>query len=115
MSKPIQLPHEIGDGKDRETRTLFADRWRRLVLIQLRRGAVLDDHSARFPITVQALAGNGTLHIGSEGHTLSPGIVVPVDAHVVHSVHAEPAVAILVTLFRQGESGGEDETTARFE
>ncbi len=96
-------------------RTIFADRWRKLALIQLRHGAVLDDHSARFPITIQALAGNGTLRIGKEAHTLSPGIVVPIDAHVIHAVHAEPAVAILVTFFRQGESASEDDTTARFE
>src|SRR5260221_8849137 len=100
MIKSIQLPHQIGDGKDREVRTLFADRWRKLALIQLRRGAVLDDHSARFPITIQALAGNGTLRIGDEAYELSSGVVVPVDAHVVHRVHAEPAVAILVTFFR---------------
>ncbi len=81
----------------------------------MRRGAVLDDHSARFPITIQALAGSGTLRIGEEAYELNPGIVVPVDAHVIHRVHAEPAVAILVTFFRSGESAIADDTTARFD
>jgi hypothetical protein len=43
MSKAIQLPREMGDGKDREIQVLFADRWRKLVLIQLRRGVLLAD------------------------------------------------------------------------
>ena len=115
MNQPIQLPREIGDGKDREIRTLLADRRRKLVLIQLRRGALLADHSAKFPITIQAVAGNGTLRVDADAYALTPGVIVPVDAHVVHSVQAEPAIAILVSFFRHGEASGEDDTTARLE
>jgi hypothetical protein len=109
MSKAIQLPHEIGDGKDREVRVLLADRLRKLVLIQLRHGVLLADHSARVPITIQAVAGCGTLRIGNEEHALFPGVVVPLDAH------ADPAVAILVTFFRRDEALDENDTTARFD
>lgn len=115
MSKAIHLPHEIGDGKDREVQVLLADRWRKLVLIQLRRGALLADHSARVPITIQWVAGTGTLRVGNEEHTLLPGVIVPVDARAIHSVQAEPAVAILVSFFRQGEAEDENETTASFD
>jgi len=115
MSHEIQLPREIGDGKDREIRILLADRSRKLVLITLRRGALLADHSAKFPITIQAVLGKGTLRMGADAHALIPGVIVPVDAHVVHSVQAEPAVAILVSFFRDGETSGEDDTTARFD
>jgi len=31
----ITLPQEIGEGKEREVETLFADAWRKLVLIRL--------------------------------------------------------------------------------
>ena len=115
MEPPIQLPHEMTDGKDREVRTLLADRWRRLVLIQLRHGAILDEHSARFPITIQALAGSGTLQVGADSYPLTPGVLVPVDPHVVHSVRAQPAVAILVSFFRQGDSSGKDDTADNVE
>ncbi len=115
MSKEILLPHDIGDGKDREVQVLFADQWRKLVLIQLRRGVLLADHSARVPITIQAVAGKGILHVGKEEHPLLPGVLVPVDAHVVHNVQADPAVAILVTFFRDGAAGDENDTTARFD
>ena len=115
MSKAIQLHREIGEGKDREIHVLFADRWRKLVLIQLRRGAVLADHSARVPITIQAVVGKGILHVGSETHELVPGVIVPVDAHVVHNVQGDPDLAILVSFFRQAEPPDENDTTARFD
>lgn len=111
----IILPHSIDEGKDREVRVLLADRWRKLVLIQLRRGTLLSDHSARFPITIQTLAGAGTLRIGSVEHALTPGVLVPVDAHAVHNVQGDPAVAILVTFFRQTELHDENDTTAKFD
>ncbi len=112
MSNAIVLPHVIGAGKDREIQILLADRWRKLVLIQLRRGALLADHSARVPITIQALAGKGSLRLGSEEHVLTPGVLVAVDAHVIHNVQGDPDVAILVSFFRQVESRDENDTTA---
>ena len=115
MHKPIILPHDIGEGKDREIQNLFADRWRKLVVITLRRSALLADHSARFPITIQTLAGTGVLRIGSDEYALSPGVLVPVDAHVIHNVQGDPDVAILVTFFRQTESPDGDDTSARFD
>ena len=115
MSDAIILPHEIGVGKDREIQILLADRWRKLVLIRLRGGVLLADHSARFPITIQTLAGKGTLRLGSEEHQLIPGVLVPVDAHVIHNVQGDPDVAILVTFFRQAEAQDERDTTARFD
>jgi quercetin dioxygenase-like cupin family protein len=115
MSNAIFLPHVIGAGKDREVQILLADRWRKLVLIQLRRGVLLADHSARVPITIQALAGKGSLRLGSEVHVLAPGVLVAVDAHVIHSVRGDPDVAILFSFFRQAESRDENDTTALFD
>ena len=112
MSKAIQLPIEVGTGKDREIQTLLADPARKLVLIRLRNGALLHDHSASFPITIQGVAGKGTLRVGSAAYPLAPGTVVPVDARAVHSVQAEPAIAILVSFFRQAESQNDKDTTA---
>jgi len=61
MREMIRLPHEIDEGKDREVQVLLADRWRKLVLIHLRHGSLLADHSARFPITIHTLVGKGVL------------------------------------------------------
>lgn len=115
MSNAISLPQAIGEGKDREVYNLFADQWRKLVVITLRRGVILADHSAKFPITIQTLTGKGWLRLGSEEHVLTPGVLVPVDAHIVHNVQGDPDVAILVTFFRQPESSAGNDTSARFD
>ena len=115
MSEAIVLPGEIGPGKAREVQTLFADPWRKLVLIRLRDAALLADHSARVPITVHVLQGKGILNVAGETYSLSPGVIVPVAAHVIHHVQADPALAILVTFFRQPETEAGSETTAQFE
>src|SRR5262245_38651782 len=114
MTNTIELPYEIGMGKDREVRTLLADPWRKLVLIYLRNGSLLADHSARVPITIKVLLGKGTLRVSDSVFALSPGILVPVDAHVEHNVQAEPEVALLVTFFRQAEDPAV-ETTSKFD
>jgi quercetin dioxygenase-like cupin family protein len=115
MTESISLPHEINAGKDREAQVLLSDRWRKLVLIQLRRGTTLADHSARFPITIHTLAGKGLLRVGIEEHELAPGVLIPVDAHALHNVVGAPDVAILVTFFRHGDAGDDKDTTARFD
>ena len=115
MNTAIILPNTINPGKDREVQTLLADQWRKLVLIQRRQNALLAANSARVPITVQGIVGSGILRVGTEEYTLSPGVLVPIDAHVVHNVQATPDLAILVTFFRQPEHPDENETTARFD
>jgi quercetin dioxygenase-like cupin family protein len=115
MSDAMVLPREIGVGKDREIKILLADRWRKLVLIQLRRGALLADHTARVPITIQTVAGKGVLRLGHETHVLSPGVLVAVDAHILHNARGDPDVAILVSFFRQAEVRDEHDSTTKFE
>jgi quercetin dioxygenase-like cupin family protein len=115
MTDAIFLPTEIGVGKDREIQILLADHWRKLVLIRLRRGVLLADHSARVPITIQTVAGKGILRVGNEAHKLVAGVLVPVDAHVLHNVQGNPDVAILVSFFRQAGTLDENDTTARFD
>lgn len=115
MDEAITLPTEIGAGKGREVRTLLADPWRKLVLIYLRDGALLTDHSAQVPITIHTVLGTGSLNVAGHVYSLSPGVIVPVDAYVVHSVRADPALAILVTFFRRPESEVDGETTAQFD
>ena len=115
MRAAIMLPTEIGTGKAREVDTLFADLWRKLVLIRLRDGALLANHAARVPITIHALLGKGSLHVGGAEYLLAPGVIVPVDAQVEHHVQADPELAILVTFFRRPEGEAGSDTTARFD
>ncbi|MBI3756348.1 MAG: hypothetical protein HY267_00070 [Deltaproteobacteria bacterium] len=101
MGDAVTLPLEIGSGAAREVQTLFADAWRRLVVIRLRNNAILAAHSAVTPITIQCVLGAGTLNVEQTQYALTPGVIVPVGAHVEHSVVAEPEIALLVTFFRQ--------------
>ena len=115
MNQALLLPHQIGPGPDRELQILLADHWRKLVLIQLRRGALLADHTARVPITIQTLAGRGHLRLGQLVYALTPGVLVPVDAHTLHNVQGDPDVAILVCFFRQAEVRTAPDSIAKFE
>lgn len=101
MADRIILPAEIGEGKTRESKTVFQDAFRRLVLIRLRNAEVLSDHAVDDPITIQALHGKGTLNVAGQDHPLTPGVLVPLEGGVVHHVRAEPALSLLVTFFRQ--------------
>jgi len=115
MYDAINLPEGIGSGRDREVETLFEDAWSRLVLIRLRSGALLADHTAKFPITIQAVFGAGTLNVAGREYVLSPGTIVPVKAHVIHNVQATPELAILVTFFRNATAEAGNDTTAQFD
>jgi quercetin dioxygenase-like cupin family protein len=115
VNDAITLPTEIGAGKEREVQTLLADPWRKLVLIRLRNRALLADHTAKFPIIIHTLLGKGSLNVAGTTYALTPGVIVPVDAHIIHNVQAEPGLAILVTFFRQPEAEMGNETTARFD
>jgi len=76
---------------------------------------VLADHTAKFPITIHAVLGAGALNVAGHKYTLSPGAIVPVEAHVVHNVQAAPDLAILVTFFRHPSAEVGNDTTARFD
>jgi quercetin dioxygenase-like cupin family protein len=115
MNAALLLPHQIAPGPDRDVQILLADRWRKLVLIQLRRGALLADHTARVPITIQAVAGRGRLRVGQDEYALHPGVLVPVEAHALHNVQGEPDLAIMVSFFRQAETRDALDSTAKFE
>lgn len=97
---PIKLMEALRGEGDREVRTVLADERRKLVLIALREGALLAAHHAIHPITIHCLEGQGELRVGEEAFAMSPGVVVPLDAHVVHEVEGKPALVLLVTMFR---------------
>ena len=96
----IKLSEALRGEGEREVRTVLADERRKLVLIALREGAVLAAHHAIHPITIHCLEGHGELRVGEEKVEMSPGVVVPLDAHVVHEVEGKPALVLLVTMFR---------------
>ena len=95
----VNLRTAIDQGPDRQVEPLFDGPQRKLVQITLRNGAVLSAHKATSPITIQCLAGVGTLRATEETIQLRPGVLATLDASVVHEITAEPAVTFLLTKF----------------
>lgn len=100
----LPLQTNIGEGKDRQVDLLFESVRRKLIQITLRNGAILARHSAPVPITIQAVAGSGTLYIDEarEEVALLPGALVTIEPGIVHEIEAQPAVSILLTMFPGG-------------
>jgi quercetin dioxygenase-like cupin family protein len=53
--------------------------------------------------------------VANTTYLLTPGVLIPVAAHAVHNVQAEPEIALLVTFFRQPDTQAGGETTAQFD
>ena len=100
--KKLNLKTEIDEGLGTDVNTLFEGPGRKLVQITLRGGGILKAHKSAEPITVQCVAGKGLFVEIESGEEicLEPGVLLTVEADVVHEVRAEPEVSILLTKFK---------------
>jgi quercetin dioxygenase-like cupin family protein len=101
--KVIDVTNEIADGKEKEVNLLFEGERRRIVQLTLRNGKNLEGHSAKEPIVIQCVAGEGELIIknAEESDTIKllPGTFVTVESNVVHDVVGKPSVSIVLIRF----------------
>ena len=99
--KVLPLRTSVGAGKDKEVEQLYEGPGRKLVQITLRNSATLETHKAAVPITIQCVAGSGILRAAdaSEPIELKPGVLVTIEANVLHEIKADPDVSILLTQF----------------
>lgn len=99
--KQVPLKTAIGEGKDQQVDMLFDGPRRKLMQITLRNRALLARHSVPVPITIQCVAGGGTLTAGEDRQSiaLTPGTLVTIEPNVVHEIQASPSVSILLTRF----------------
>jgi quercetin dioxygenase-like cupin family protein len=95
----LSLQSAIAPGKDRQVDLLFEGPRRKLIQITLRDGAVLAKHTAAVPITIQGIAGTGTLLVGDEPIALEPGALFTLEPNEPHEIRANPAVSFLLTQF----------------
>lgn len=70
----------------------------RVVLVTMKRDAVLDDHSAAGTITIQALTGHFAVTVSDDEIVLEPGTLLSLAADVVHGVRAVEDGAFLLTI-----------------
>jgi quercetin dioxygenase-like cupin family protein len=99
----VRLEGERGDAAPggatgRRTRTLVKLGPLRATLIELDPGAVIAEHQAEGPITVQPL--EGRLRFSAEGrdHDLGPGDLLALAPRVRHSVSSSTGARFLLTL-----------------
>jgi quercetin dioxygenase-like cupin family protein len=99
----FELGGQIKSAQNKEVRELYNGARRRLIDIKLTENAVLTKHTAPEPITVLCLAGKGVFMAGEnleEKLDLSAGVLLTLEAGILHEVAAEPEIHILVTRFK---------------
>ncbi|MDI3339457.1 MAG: cupin domain-containing protein [Sphaerobacter sp.] len=116
---PFALSSEIerlapGDGASgRRAATLVKADGLRVVLVTMRRGAVLAEHTAPGPITIQALRGSFLVTVGAVERSLPAGELISVGAQVPHAVRAVEDGAFLLTIgWPHGQAGEPAAVTA---
>lgn len=99
----LDMQKKIGEGKNRQVEVLFEGPRRKIVQITLRNHAILESHKVPEPITIQCIAGKGTMYVG-EGRTsveLERGTLVTIEPDIVHEIQAQPAVSVLLSKFHE--------------
>jgi quercetin dioxygenase-like cupin family protein len=86
------------DASGRRAETLVKTDRLRVVLVTLRAGSALQEHTARAPITIQALRGRLVATVAGHDYGLAPGELIALDADVPHSVRADEEGAFLLTM-----------------
>jgi quercetin dioxygenase-like cupin family protein len=78
----------------------------RVVLVTLRAGAELAEHSAPGTITIQGLEGDLIVEVDGSAHDLPAGSIVSLAAGTRHAVRARTDGAFLLTIAWAGRSAG---------
>jgi quercetin dioxygenase-like cupin family protein len=94
----LLLQTTIGPGRDKQVELLFEGPRRKIMQITLRNRAVLNAHKSAVPITIQCIAGSGTLAAAEEVQ-LTPGVLLTLEPNEIHEVRAQPEVSILLSQF----------------
>lgn len=68
-------------------------------------GGILPEHGAEGVVTIHALAGRLVVVADDEAHTLGPGQVLALAPGVPHTVRAEVASEMLLTVHRMADMG----------
>jgi len=103
LLEKFELGGQVKAAQNKEVRELFNGAKRRIIEIKLAENAVLTKHQAPEPITVLCLSGKGIFWAGEnleEKLDLSAGVLLTLDAGILHEVTAAPEIHILVTRFK---------------
>lgn len=82
----VTVPTSAGPGEGRETRVLLETPHLKLATILLRRGTVLEAHSAPMPVTIQVISGQGVVELGDRSEPVTAGSLVALAPGMQHLV-----------------------------
>ena len=106
--KVLDIQMTTGEGKDKEVKVLFEGERRKIAQLTLRNGKNLEGHSAKEPIVIQCVSGEGELIIKNDEESstikLLPGTFVTIESNVLHDVIGKPSVSIVLIRFFEEKS-----------
>jgi quercetin dioxygenase-like cupin family protein len=102
----FNIAHELRELKtqdqwlasDRNAITLVKTQAQCVILIAMREGAEMSEHSAPGPITLQVIEGALQFKVGFETYALEVHGLVSLEKEIKHTVHAETDCAFLLTI-----------------
>jgi len=101
-----------GDSRSgRRAETLIKTDRLRVVLVTMRAGAELQEHSAPGPITIQALEGAFEVTVGVAVRPLEAGSLISIQAGARHAVRATGDGAFLLTISWLPDDAGDAAAT----
>ena len=106
----FELPKLVGDGPGREVSVQLDEGHLKLATITLRKGTVLDAHSAPVPATILVLEGEGVMNIGGKSIPASRGTLVSLPAGEEHDVVPRPGSDMLLLVHYLRGAGDEAPT-----
>ena len=85
-------------GNDRHGSSLVKGDGINVALMMLKKGAKLQEHHTRAPITVQVIEGRINFIASGKTQLVTPGMIVALDRAIEHSIEALEECAIVLTV-----------------
>jgi quercetin dioxygenase-like cupin family protein len=104
----VKLPSVAGKGEPIEARVVADTPHVKSVVIILRNGATLKEHSSPFAASIQALSGRGKARLGQKTETLTKTELLLLDPGVKHEVIADAGTELVLLVHHMKGRTGKD-------
>ncbi|AUX27909.1 uncharacterized protein SOCEGT47_085090 [Sorangium cellulosum] len=92
----LAIPREAGPGEPREVKVILDNPFMKVVVITLRAGTVLPTHTAPSPVTIQAIAGAGTVRSSGGEARIDREHLVALSPGAPHEVAPDPGTDLVL-------------------
>ncbi|MBL8961984.1 MAG: hypothetical protein JNJ98_19130 [Gemmatimonadetes bacterium] len=94
----VALPLTAGTGSARETHVVLETPHLKLATVVLRNGAILEEHSAPTPVTIQVVSGRGTVTLGAASETVSAGSLLALSPGLTHVIRPDAGTDMVLVV-----------------